>query len=79
MGIEDSSQRNRAEFQALLAQYGITQAEAAARICHQTARPCSVRAVRSWVNDPEKPSSRPCPAWAVSALRRACESMSGGE
>lgn len=62
---------NREKFQALLAQYGLTQAESAALICQQTQRPCAVRTVKSWLNDPLKPSSRPCPDWAVIALQNA--------
>ena len=62
---------NRETFQELLAQHRLTQADGAALICEQTLRPCSVRAVRSWLNDPEKPSARPCPDWAVAALTKA--------
>jgi hypothetical protein len=61
----------REQFQQLLDDHGITQAQSAALICHQTQRPCSVRTVRSWLNDPDKPSSRPCPEWAVKALEKA--------
>nr|ULG18481.1 hypothetical protein Man4p2_00011 [Serratia proteamaculans]ULG18509.1 hypothetical protein Man4p2_00039 [Serratia proteamaculans] len=64
---------NRAEFLALLADNGLTQAEAAYLICEYTCRPCSVRTVRSWINDPTKPSSRPCPEWAVNALDGALQ------
>ena len=62
---------NRAEFMALLEANGLTQAEAANLICVYTHRPCSVRTVRSWLNNPDKPSSRNCPEWAVNALREA--------
>lgn len=62
---------NRERFAELLQESGITQAESAALICAATQRPCSVRAVRSWLNDPNKPSSRPCPDWAVAALSNA--------
>lgn len=64
---------NRAAFLALLLDNGLTQAKAATLICEYTRRPCSVRTVRSWVNDPDKPSSRPCPDWAVEALTNAVE------
>lgn len=64
---------NRAQFLALLADYGLTQAKAAYLICEYTRRPCSVRTVRSWVNDPDKPSSRPCPDWAVEVLAEALQ------
>ncbi|EAS5343885.1 hypothetical protein B5W56_004510 [Salmonella enterica subsp. enterica serovar Javiana] len=62
---------NRTEFLALLADNGLTQAQAAYLICEYTRRPCSVRTVRSWINDPNKPSSRTCPDWAVDALKGA--------
>lgn len=62
---------NREEFKQLLAVNGLTQADSASLICAQTQRPCSVRAVRSWINDPDKPSSRPCPDWALDALKNA--------
>ena len=63
--------RNREEFHRLLVENNLTQADSAALICEQTQRPCSVRAVRSWLNDPDKPSSRPCPDWALAALKNA--------
>ncbi|MGF6440666.1 hypothetical protein [Paraburkholderia youngii] len=67
---------NRERFQQLLSDRGITQAQSALLICEQTRRPCSVRAVRSWLNDPDKPSSRECPDWAVVALERALAARS---
>lgn len=62
---------NRERFRQLLSENGITQAESAALICEQTQRPCSLRAVRSWLNDPGKASSRECPDWALGALEIA--------
>jgi len=62
---------NRELFRQILVDYNITQAESAALICKQTQRPCSVRAIRSWLNDPDKPSSRECPDWALAALNNA--------
>ena len=62
---------NRERFRQLLSESGITQAESAALICAQTQRPCSVRAVRSWLNDPGTASSRECPDWALAALETA--------
>lgn len=62
---------NREKLLVLLAENGLTQAQAAYLICEFTRRPCSVRTVRSWVNDPQKPSSRSCPDWAVEALAEA--------
>lgn len=60
---------------ALLQAHNLTQARSAELICQQTQRPCSVRTVRSWLNDPDKPSSRPCPDWAVQALQRALDGV----
>ena len=62
---------NRERYQRLLDEHRLTQAESAALICEQTQRPCSARTVRSWLNDPAKPSSRACPDWAVAALANA--------
>ncbi|MGL0788775.1 hypothetical protein [Xanthomonas translucens] len=62
---------NRAKYQRLLDAHGLTQADSAALICQYTRRPCSARTVRSWLNDPAKPSSRACPDWAVDALTNA--------
>lgn len=65
---------NREIFLALLSDNRLTQARAAALISEYTRRPCSVRAVRSWINDPQKPSSRTCPDWAVAALMEVLKS-----
>jgi len=59
---------NRARFDELLSQYGLTQKRAAEMIAEQTGRPCSVRTVRAWLNDESSPSWRPCPQWSISAL-----------
>ena len=64
---------NREQFMALLQAHNLTQARSAELICQQTQRPCAVRTVRSWINEPGKPSSRKCPDWAVQALLRALE------
>ena len=66
---------NRTRFLSLLKAHGITQAKSAVLIAAVTQRPCSPRTVRSWVNDPEKASSTPCPDWAVAALEKAIEFM----
>jgi len=61
---------NRQRYRSLLAANGINQKESAKLIKMLTRRPCSERAVHSWLNDPEKPSSRNCPDWAVEALEQ---------
>lgn len=62
---------NRDQLRQLLTDNDKTQAEGAALICGHTKRPCSVRAIRSWLNNPEAPSARKCPDWAIEALRDA--------
>lgn len=66
---------NRERYLHLLEANGISQAKSAGLIVAVTQRPCAVRTVRSWLNDPEKPSSRPCPNWAVAALEKAIDFM----
>lgn len=61
----------RARFIHLLDAYEITQLRSAELIAAVTERPCSDRAVRSWINDPTKRSSSPCPVWALNALEKA--------
>lgn len=66
---------NRERFLQLLKDNGITQSKGAELIEAVTKRPCAVRTVRSWLNDPESPNSRPCPDWAVAALETAIDYM----
>lgn len=66
---------NRARFLQLLDTYDITQARSAELIAAVTGRACAVRTVRSWVNDPTKKSSSPCPDWAVKNLEKAIHYM----
>ncbi|HAF2404735.1 TPA: hypothetical protein G8N69_004837 [Salmonella enterica] len=67
----DDKYENRAKLLKLLAEHNITQREAAELIREESMRPCTERAVRTWVNDPDKPSSRPCPQWAIDVLLTA--------
>lgn len=62
---------NRERYRDMLILLNIKQGESAKLLHSVTRRPCSVRAVRSWLNDPDKPSSRPCPDWAVEGLEYA--------
>lgn len=62
---------NRSKLKTLLEKHSLTQARGASLICAQTQRPCSVRAIRSWLASPEKPSARSCPDWALKALINA--------
>lgn len=65
---------NREVLRSLLSENRLTQAECAALLSQQTMRPCSVRTVRSWLNDPSKPSSRLCPDWVIPAFKKAIQS-----
>lgn len=66
---------NRDRYLQLLETNGISQVYSATLIEAVTERPCSPRTVRSWLNDPKKPSSRECPSWAVAALEKAIHFM----
>jgi len=57
----------------LIADANLTRLAAAKLIQQVTNRPCSWRAIQSWIADPALPSSRPCPPWAVKALRAGIE------
>ena len=62
---------SREKLREILLKHGITQARCAAIICEYTMRPCSVRTVRSWLNDPTKTSARQCPDWVIAVLTNA--------
>lgn len=62
---------NRERFAQLLLTNGIKQVKSAELIFAITNRPCSDRAVRAWLADPQLPSARKCPDWAVAALEKA--------
>lgn len=66
---------NRERFRELLKANRIKQKECHGLITAVTMRPCAARTVRSWLNDPDKPSSSPCPDWAVAALEKAIRYM----
>ncbi len=66
---------NRKRYLELLKANGISQTKSAGLIKAVTERPCSARTVRSWLNDPDLPSSRPCPDWAVATLEKAISFM----
>ena len=46
-------------------------------LSEQTMRPCSRRTVQAWLSEPEKPSSRPCPEWAVTVLEVRLKTTKG--
>lgn len=59
---------NREKLLNMLTRAGITRERAAQAIAEETKRPCSWRAVQSWVADPALKSARACPDWAINAL-----------
>lgn len=62
--------QRRHELAALMARHGLKQARVAELICAHADSSCSVRAIKTWLTDPEKTSARTCPEWALIALRR---------
>ena len=61
---------NRTRFLQLLDLHDIKKKESAKIISAVTTVPCSDRAVRAWLTDPETPNARTCPDWAVKALEK---------
>jgi len=59
---------NQEKLSALIKHAGITRIEAAKYIAEETKRPCSWRAMQSWLADPSLPSARSCPDWAITNL-----------
>lgn len=68
---------NQKEFRDILSKYGLTQAEAAALITNETGQSVGTRKIRSWLAGVSIPSSRKCPKWALTALKRTTENLSG--
>jgi hypothetical protein len=66
--MQDNMKTNQEILSALIERAGITRAEAAQYIADETKRPCSWRAIQSWLTAPSLPSARNCPDWAVSNL-----------
>lgn len=64
---------HKLQLKELLLIHNLTQREAAALISSQSLRPCSVRAIKSWLTDVSNPSSRSCPDWVVPLLKIALE------
>lgn len=61
---------NRVKLNALLEDHGIGQTECAEILCKMTGKPCSVRAVRSWVCDHEIMSARTCNDWVIENMEK---------
>lgn len=72
------SRANQIAFKELLRRNRITLLQAANGIADVTKRPCAYRTVKSWMADPLLTiHARPCPSWAVSALRDWLSENSG--
>jgi len=71
MSEEIETLKNQQEFREILANKGITQAQAATLINEETSRKISNRTVRAWLANPTAVSARACPLWAVVALKKA--------
>lgn len=64
-GVLSNVKTNQEKLATLIECAGITRIVAAQYIAEETKRPCSWRAVQSWLTDPALPSARGCPDWAV--------------
>jgi len=65
--------KNQKEFRDILEKYGLTQKQAAELITAETGQIVGLRKIRTWLANPQIPSSRNCPAWALTALKRVTE------
>ena len=61
-------QSNKDTLQVLMNELFLSQTRCAVVISEITLRPLSARAVRAWLTDPNNPSARKCPDWAINAL-----------
>ncbi|CAA9891706.1 conserved hypothetical protein [Candidatus Methylobacter favarea] len=68
-------EKNQKEFRAILEKYGLTQKQASELITAETGQSVGLRKVRTWLADPQIPSSRNCPAWALTALKRGTKQL----
>jgi len=73
MESELEREKNQKEFREILAKHGITQDQAAALIIKETSRNIKVRTLRTWLASPDAVSAKPCPIWAIVALKKALD------
>ncbi|MDT4292364.1 hypothetical protein RO575_22590 [Methylomonas sp. MO1] len=73
--MEDNEEResNQQEFRTILSTYKLTQTQAAELITKETGQKVGARKIRSWLANPEIASSRNCPNWALTALKRVIQ------
>ena len=70
-------EENQKEFREILSTHSLTQAQAAELITNETGQSVGTRKVRSWLAESSIPSSRKCPNWALTALKRTTEKLTG--
>jgi hypothetical protein len=71
MESEREREKNQREFREILTKFAITQSQAADLITKETYRTIKVRTVRTWLSDSTAISAKPCPLWAIMALKKA--------
>jgi phage I-like protein len=75
METNQESRKNQEELREIIEKLGITQAQAAELITKDTLRKVSTRTVKMWLAASTAKTARPCPIWAVIALKRAAISL----
>ena len=65
--------RNQARLRELMEQHRVTAAGVAKLLSAAGGRPVARTTVLSWLVDPARPSSYPCPSWAVALLETVIE------
>jgi len=63
-----SVMNNRTRLQAIKQQHGWSARQLRDRLAALTGDDISIHTVRSWLADPERDWSRPCPGWPVALL-----------
>lgn len=72
---QEDAEANRARLAALMESGKLDTAAVAEILTAQTKRPCSRRTVQAWLSEPDKPSARSCPDWAVELLEAKLKRM----
>lgn len=74
------AQANQTQLQAIIVKHGYTQLQVSQILEARTGRPCSLRTVQAWLANPDLPSARACPDWAINALnlQNSKKKRSGG-
>lgn len=64
-----TTRSNRELLPELRQQLGMTETDVAQFLAKKTKRPCSLRTVQSWTNNPDTKHARNCPNWAIELLQ----------